>query len=231
MSNTKCQSCGLVNFSDALACKRCGAQLDAASGGDTVERDAHYEASDEFAETRPRSLVRRVAAGVGAAFLLLVGFYVSLLATSTPATLDQKQLVKRAVDIIERRGFTRDAFLLRHLAAYRTTDHWWNTYTGHADAYAATNFPFEVVTLYPDFFKAATDDTERAAILLHEARHLSGFGEEKAFAGVWRDKERLGWTQEKYGTTRVWRNVTEFTLRYAPRLFPCGPQSQPDCTQ
>ncbi|MBV9926393.1 MAG: hypothetical protein JOZ96_15345 [Acidobacteria bacterium] len=28
MSNTKCPQCGLVNWSDAVACKRCGWQLD-----------------------------------------------------------------------------------------------------------------------------------------------------------------------------------------------------------
>jgi hypothetical protein len=70
---------------------------------------------------------------------------------------------------------------------------------------------------------------ERAVVLLHEARHLSGAGEEEAFAGVWRDKARLGWTREKYGQTRVWKNVAEFTRRYAPKLFACGPDGQQDC--
>ena len=71
-------------------------------------------------------------------------------------------------------------------------------YAGHGEAYAATNFPFEIVTLYPEFFKYPADDTERAVILLHEARHLAGAGEREAFASVWRDKARLGWTREKY---------------------------------
>ena len=97
--------------------------------------------------------------------------------------------------------------------------------------YAATNFPFEVVTLYPDFFAYAADDTERAVILLHEARHLGGAGEEEALASVWRDKRRLGWTRERYGQTRVWKNVSEFTRRYAPGLFRCGADGQQDCTE
>ena len=43
------------------------------------------------------------------------------------------------------------------------------------------------------------DDTERAAILLHESYHLFGSGEATALEGVWRDKQRLGWTADKYG--------------------------------
>jgi hypothetical protein len=49
-----------------------------------------------------------------------------------------------------------------------------HNYVGHQTAYAATNFPFAVVTLYPTFFKYAVDDIERATILLHESYHLLG---------------------------------------------------------
>ena len=231
MINRKCAQCGLVNFAAAEACRRCGASLDARAPGveEIPPADEHGEA--EAAETTAprRSLVKRVGVGLGTAALLLVLGYISLLETSTPVNYDERMLVRRAIDLIEQSGFERDAFLLRHLTSYRTTDSWWNRWLGHQDAYAATNFPFQVVTLYPEFFKYPADDTERAIVLLHEARHLAGAGEEKAFATVWRDKAKLGWTKEKYGQTRVWKNVNEFTLKYAPEVMQCGDGSESVC--
>lgn len=241
--NPKCPCCGLVNFSTTPECKRCGARLTAGFEMHADEfapypqdfaagRGEFYPSEAvEFEKEKParRSLKRKVSAGLFASSLLLVVFYVSLLETSTAATFDQKQSVRRAVELIERKGFTKDAFLLRRLANFRTSDNWWNNYVGHADAYAATNFPFEVVTLYPEFFTKAKDDTERAVILLHEARHLAGSGEEEAFRSVWRDKERLGYTQEKYFGTQIYMNVVEYTMKYAPDLFRCGPDGQTDC--
>ncbi|MGH9902876.1 MAG: hypothetical protein ACRD68_13795 [Pyrinomonadaceae bacterium] len=177
----------------------------------------------------PPKIIKRIGAILGLTGFLIVLFYVSLLETSEPVTFEQKQVIHRAIDVIESRGSGRDAFLLRRLANYRTTDNWWNRYVGHADAYAATNFPFWVVTLYPDFFTVPADHVERASILLHEARHLSGDGEEAAFSGVWRDRAKLGWTKDKYDTTRVWQNVGEFTQKYAPHLFRCGAEGRSDC--
>lgn len=239
MINSKCTQCGLVNFALAAECKRCGAALGASAAalgtpGATAWTADEAFAEEAFAEESPaarRSLKRRALAGLGLSALVVFGWYLSLLATSQRATYAEREQVERAVAVIERAGFSRDAFLLRHLTAYRTSDNWWNRATGHAEAYAATNFPFEVVTLYPDFFAYATDDTERAVILLHEARHLGGAGEEEALSTVWRDKWKLGWTREKYGGTRVWKNVNEFTRRYVPKLFRCGPEGQQDCTE
>lgn len=180
---------------------------------------------------RAQGPVKRALVVCGVTLALLVAFHVSLLETSEPLGLDERRAVERAVARIERAGLARDAFVLRHLATFRATDNWWNRWFGHQDAYAATNFPFEIVTLYPDFFHVTTDDTERAAVLLHEARHLRGAGEEEAFAGVWRDKDKLGWTRDAYGPTRAFRNVEEFTLRHAPQLFACGPDRRADCTE
>jgi hypothetical protein len=97
------------------------------------------------------------------------------------------------------------------------------------DAYAATNFPFEVVTLYPGFFKLAVDDTERAVILLHEGHHLFGDGEEAALRRVWLEKQRLGWSADKYGQSKVWKNTREWTEESVPGLFPCGTDGHADC--
>jgi hypothetical protein len=235
MTNPKCLDCGLVNFADATECKRCGVALGA--GDADADDEPRQQASDVFDDgdcqetKRPRSILKRVGVAVSVAALLLVGCYISLLETSTPADYEQRQLVARAISLIEQSGFERDAFLLRRLANFRTSDSWWNRWLGHQEAYAATNFPFQIVTLYPEFFQYPADDTERAAILLHEARHLAGAGEESAFASVWRDKARLGWTRERYGRTRVWRNVGEFTQKYVPEAFRCGKDGQSDCAE
>ena len=231
MSNHKCAGCGLVNFAYATECKRCAAPLGLAlapafDGAPTA--DFFDEDEPARAEGR-RGILRRTLWVLGVTALLLVGSHASLLYTSTPATYDEREQVMRAVGLIERAGFARETFLLRHLTNFRTSDNWLNSYAGHANAYASTNFPFEVVTLYPDFFQYPSDDVERAVILLHEARHLSGADEAEACASVWRDKARLGWTREKYEKTRVWQNVTELTRRHAPTLFTCGEDGRQDC--
>jgi hypothetical protein len=219
--NSKCAQCGLVNFAGVEECRRCGAFV----------AGREFEDFAEGGGKRRRGPLRKVLSGLGLSALVLLGFHASLLATSDAANFDQKREVTRAVALVEEAGFGREAFLLRRLANYRTTDSWWNRWNGHADAYAATNFPFEVLTLYPDFFKYPADDAERAVILLHEARHLAGDGEEAAFAFVWNNKARLGWTEERYGQTRVWKNVGEFTRKYAPQLFRCGEDGQQDCVK
>jgi hypothetical protein len=179
------------------------------------------------------------ARGIGRRLLWLTGVTVavvflwsrSLLLTSDAIDDGQQQIVLRAVSQLARSGFSREVLVLRHFANYRATDNWWNLYVGHPGAYAATNFPLGVVTLYPAFFTTAVDDTERAAILLHEAQHLWGSGEEAALDRVWNDKQRLGWTTEQYGQTRVWRNTREWTMAAVPSLFQCGSDHQSDCAQ
>lgn len=121
----------------------------------------------------------------------------------------------QSIALLDRAGFSREVLVLRHFANYRATDNWWNQYLGHREAYAATNFPLGIVTLYPPFFTVAVDDTERAVILLHEAQHLWGSGEDAALERVWREKQRLGWTAGAYGETRVWKNVKEWTAQAA----------------
>lgn len=231
MNNRKCAGCGLVNFNHASECKRCGAALELVAYA--YPGAAHAFGSEdaevfEEGKTRP-GLLRRALVLLCVTFALLAGCYASLLLTSTAATYDERAEVDRALELIERGGFAHDAFLLRRLTSFRTTDNWWNRYVGHGEAYAATNFPFEVVTLYPEFFRYPVDDVERAVILLHEARHLSGADEAEACASVWRDKARLGWTREQYGQTRVWRNVSDLSRRHSPQLFDCGGDGRQDC--
>jgi hypothetical protein len=243
-SNRKCAGCGLVNFASAAECKRCGVALGARDEDRPAPRafdapvlhEARASTAEDFgefdeAEKPKRGLLRRVSWVLTVTCAVVVAWHASLLLTSDAASMGQRLQVRGAVDLVERGGFGREAFLLRRLACFRTTDNWWNSAVGHGEAYAATNFPFEVVTLYPEFFKYPADDTERAVILLHEARHLSGADEHDALAYVWRERARLGWTREKYAQTRVWKNVSEFTRRYAPELFTCGEDGRQDCTE
>jgi hypothetical protein len=153
----------------------------------------------------------------------------SLLLTSDPIDAAQRQIVMESVHLLEQAGFTREVAMLRHFANFRANDNWWNLYLGHRDAYAATNFPLGVVTLYPAFFTVPVDNTERAVILFHEAQHLMGAGEDATLARVWQEKQRLGWTSERYARTRVWSNTREWTLSSVPALFECGPNRRADC--
>ena len=72
---------------------------------------------------------------------------------------------------------------------------------------------------------------ERAAILLHEAQHLWGAGEDAALERVWRTKQRLGWTAAEYSQSKVWRNTREWTAAGVPALFQCGPDRHADCVR
>jgi hypothetical protein len=164
-----------------------------------------------------------------ATILLIV--YISLRLTSDYPGFEQRQAIERAIAVIETRGFSREGFVLKYLATFRTSDNWWNIQTGHKEAYAATNFPFEVVTLYPEFFNVATDDTERAAILLHETKHMLGSGEEGALRATWAEKEKLGWTADKYSQTKVWENTRDLTKTYAPELIVCDQSSLGGCAR
>ena len=222
MSSNKCAQCGLVNFAINETCRRCGAAL--GPGGPTQNGLA-------VETVQHRSLGRRLLWVVGMTLACLCVCFVSLILSSEGLSFNERQTVARVIPILERSGFSKEAFVLGTLATYRGTDNWWNLYVGHQEAYAATNFPFEVVTLYAEFFNFAVDDTERAVILLHESYHLFGSGEEAALEGVWREKQRLGWTADRYGQTKVWKNTREWTAAGVPRLFQCGADGRSDCMQ
>jgi hypothetical protein len=165
----------------------------------------------------------------GSILVLLFLCRLSLVLTSDALPDSQQEVVRRATILLERQGFSNEVLVLRHLTSFRATDNWWNRFVGHGQAYAATNFPFEVVTLYPRFFDVAVDDRERAVILLHESHHLLGRDEETALDRVWRAKPRLGWNVREYGHTRVWKNTREWTHSSLPHLFICGSDGRSDC--
>ena len=222
MSRSKCLACGVINFANSESCRRCGAELPPAG-----------------LDLRPAAVAIDDGRGFGSWFLwilavtttILISCYASLLVSSDGLSAEERQLVSSAIDELDRAGFSRESFALRHLVSFRSTDNWWNNYVGHQTAYAATNFPFAVVTLYPTFFKYPIDDIERATILLHESFHLLGGDEKEALQGVWIEKRKLGWTSLRYSHTRVWKNTREWTSGTVPLLFRCGADGQSDCLE
>ena len=182
-------------------------------------------------EQNRRSLGSMVGNTVMISLALLTVFYSSLVAISSPLAPHGVETVEKAIRILETGGFEREVFLLRHTATFRDSDNWLNAAVAKETSYAATNFPFQIVTLYPDFFRIATDDTERAMILLHEARHLQGDSESDAYAFVWKNRDRLGWTQLSHGTTPTYISISQQTREHAPELFTCTTRLWNDCTE
>jgi hypothetical protein len=217
--NKKCPVCHLVTFPAALTCGRCGAGLIDSSEFPKVGTNRGY-----------RFIKRGLICGV-VCIAVLLGFYLSLIASAKSLTIDQKSTVRSAINLLKEKGFSDEAFLLENLTAYRSNDNWLNASVVKENAYAATNFPFEIMTLYPEFFTYPMDDTERAAVLLHEAKHLAGQDEHDAYEFVWNHRKQLGWTKEKYAGSHVWQNVRKQTRDNAPALFICEFNEFSDCTE
>lgn len=220
--NKKCPNCNLINFLEAETCRRC--EFDIKDVG----------VSQITFENKKSSLFARILwrAGICATVCVfcILAFYFSLIFTSSPIKQEEKAQVRKAIQILEEKGFTEEVFLLNYLTSFRANDHWLNASIEKENAYAATNFPFEIMILYPDFFEKTRDDLERASILLHEAKHLQGADEKTAYEFVWRNRKKLGWTKEYYGTSKLWQNVKKQTKEYAPNLFVCQSGELGDCT-
>ncbi len=217
--NIKCSNCGLVNFPHASTCERCNTALGAP---ENVARPG----------SKPHSRIAgRIMVCAAVCISAILGFYLSLIASANPLSIEEKSIVRAAIRVLKEKGFTEEIFFLEHLAVFRSDDNWLNATVAKENAYAATNFPFEIVTLYPDFFTYPVDDPERAAILLHEARHLRGKDEKDAYEFVWRNRRQLGWIEEKYSESPVWRNVRNQTREYVPELFNCDSNPTGDCDE
>jgi hypothetical protein len=175
--------------------------------------------------------LKRVLVFLFACSFAVTGFYLSLIGSAKSITYDQGKAVDRAIALLIERGFSGEAWYLRYLTAFRGTDNWLNASVEKENAYAATNFPFEIMTLYPDFFDVSADDTERAAILLHEAKHLQGKDEKDAYEFVRKNRKKLGWTKDKYRSSEIWQNVRKQTKDYSPYLFACDFNEFGDCSE
>jgi hypothetical protein len=216
--NIRCRTCRQVNPATAANCARCGGRL-AETVNIPVKRGILKS-----------GLLKRIVVFVFACAFALTGFYLSLALSARPINYENRLAVDAAIQVLDDRGFTSEVRLLRYLTLFRSEDNWLNASIVKENAYAATNFPFEIMTLYPDFFAVPIDDTERAAILLHEAKHLEGLDEKEAYAFVWRNRTRLGWTKDKYRESVVWQDVRRQTRDHLPGLFACDFNEFGDCT-
>lgn len=223
MNNTKCTECGAINFGADHSCRRCQAVLPLPPPVSA--------AAPEVESATGRGLGQWLLWIAGVTVAILAASYGSLIVTSSGLSGEEKAMTDEAIAVLERTGFSNEAFVLQHVVSFRGTDNWWNGYVGHQSAYAATNYPFFVVTLYGPFFKTATDAVERASILLHESHHVLGDDEDAALRRSWLERTQLGWTSERYGDTRVWKNTREWTMRSLPVLFQCGVDGESDCLQ
>lgn len=217
--NKKCPSCKLINFPTAENCARCQSHL--------VEVH-NLQTNKSFLRSK---IFKRAAVCLLVVIFSVLGFYFSLIFSAKRLSYEEKKTVERAVDVLEAKGFTSEVRMLRYFTVYRANDHWLNASVVKENAYAATNYPLEIMTIYPDFFNRSTDDLERAAILLHEAQHLKGADEKEAYEFVWKNRKKLGWTKESYRNSEVWQTVRTQTKEVVPNLFVCETNLYNDCTE
>lgn len=216
--NKKCSECGLINYLTARDCVRCGSCL-----GETE----NISPNRGFLKS---SFAKRCGICVLVLAAVLLGFYGSLVLSADSLTRNQAKVVEAAIAHLQQRGFSQEVFLLRRMTAFRANDNWLNASVEKENAYAATNFPFEIITIYPDFFTYPVDDVERAAILLHESKHLQGKDEKEAYEFVWKNRRRLDWTSDAYRDSVIWRETRKLTKEYSPSLFVCDFKDYGDCT-
>lgn len=217
--NRKCLGCGLINYLPAQNCTRCGSGLG---------ESENISPKHGFLKS---SLAKRSRICFAVLIVALLGFYGSLVLSADALERDEQPRVQEAIKILEQRGFVNEVLLLKYFTVFRSNDNWLNASVEKENAYAATNFPFEIITVYPDFFTYPVDDTERAAILLHEAKHLQGKDEKDAYEFVWRNRKQLGWTADKYRRSLIWREIRKITKEYAPSMFVCDFSDYGDCTE
>jgi len=218
----RCPNCHLVNYPNSAECARCRFDLIEVS---SVQASGANKSAVKFKILRSAIICAVVY------FAALFGFYLSMIFTSASLNYEEKKQIQNAVRILDEKGFDGEVLLLNHLTNFRGNDNWLNASTRFENAYAATNFPFEIMTVYPEFFLYPADDTERAAILLHEAQHLKGADEKEAYEYVWRNRKKLGWTRETHGNSVVWRSIRRQTQEFAPNLFVCDWNEGDDCTE
>jgi hypothetical protein len=220
--NKRCPNCSLSNFSVAENCIRCG---------DSLQNIEVANTQKVKNKTLMATLIKRAAILALTLAIVLFGFYLSLIGTANRLAYDDTKTVETAIKIVEEKGFKKEAFFLKYIAVYRADDNWLNASVEKATAYAATNFPFEIITLYPEFFKFPIDDTERASILLHEAQHLLGSDEHDAYSFVWKNRDKLGYSEAKYQGSEIYNKVGEQTKEHVPELFVCPENEYGDCTR
>src|SRR5438445_2892644 len=125
--NEKCPNCGLVNYINVVICARCDADLVEISN---LNMRRHTRAGGLFV----RALVLFCVCSV-----VILGFYISLIATATKLTIEEKATVRRAIGVLKERGFSSEARLLSNFTVFRRNENWLNASVREKNAYDATN--------------------------------------------------------------------------------------------
>src|SRR6266850_5577220 len=103
MDKRKCPTCGLVNLATDESCRRCQASL------------AHSQVTEPApGEEQPekRGLLRRLTWIIVASSILIFAFYLSLFLTSNDLGFQQREVVAQAINILEQKGFGKEAFVV-----------------------------------------------------------------------------------------------------------------------
>ncbi len=163
----------------------------------------------------------RVTIAVAAivAVALTIEYVTSVFGTNL--TNDQAKVVNKAIAVLDPVPTLVDEAWVLHSAKYRTNK---PPYLAAICAFASGCFAaahLGFLFLDDQFFAPDLlhDSVERAAVLLHEAYHLEGGNEHDAYANVWVNKERFGWTRDPYSGYFLWGQVEAQTRHYAPELF------------
>src|SRR5688500_8344466 len=105
-----CPNCKLVNFQEAKQCLRCQSNWITVASSENQEKT--FLRSKTF---------RRVSVCIAACLFTVLGFYISLIGSSKSLNYQEKQTVYGAIEILEARGFSSEAFLLSYVTAFRGT--------------------------------------------------------------------------------------------------------------
>src|SRR5688572_5819711 len=106
-----CSNCKLAQDLISRKCRRCRHALANRGLAQTVKR-------------RGQSFLTRAAICFAVCIAVLIGFYVSLIASAAKPDIEQKAAIRRAVALLAAKGFDREAFLLKYATTFRSEDNW-----------------------------------------------------------------------------------------------------------
>ena len=96
--NKKCPNCKLVNFADSVECVRCRSEL--VEVQTLTKQDASLVSK----------ILKRGTILVLVCLFSILGFYLSMIFTSKPLSVEEKQIVNKAIAILDEKGFSKEVF-------------------------------------------------------------------------------------------------------------------------
>ena len=168
---------------------------------------------------RPAVVLRTVGAvdrGVVVAILTTPYSLASTCTSGTVTSHERPVLIRRRFRCSMEPASLGEASALRRVASFRRTDNWLDRHVGHPTAYAATNFPFGVITHLPHSSSGTPVDEDRRATIA-ASRVLSPLRctmTKSALHRVWLAKRPIAMNRAPpWMRTRLWKNTQ--------RMDPC----------